>query len=114
MVAIVITVLVFAVSCIMAVPVSLMPVVVSVAIASYLPAAIPAVVAVVIVAIACVIAITIPVSVVVSIAEAVIIVVTKARIIAQTGVVQTPPFPIFPLALTAQAVVFDIVVTPLG
>lgn len=113
MVTIVITVLVFAVSGIVAVPVSLMPIVISVAITGYLAAAVPTVVTVMVVAKAAVVAITISVSVVVSIAEAVIIVVTEARIIAQSCVVRTPPFPVFPLALTAQAVVFDIVVTPL-
>jgi hypothetical protein len=40
-------------------------------------------------------------------------IVAEARIIAQTRVIRTPPFPVFALAITVQPVVFNIVVLTL-
>jgi len=56
---------------------------------------------------------TVVVAVTISITEAVIIAVAEARIIAEARFVGAPPLPVFPLALTVQAVVLNIVVVPL-
>jgi hypothetical protein len=95
-------VFVFAVSHIVAVPICPMTVAVSIAIAGYLPVAVYAVVAIMV----------IPYNSRVA-AEAVIIAIAEAGILAQTCIIHTPPLQIFPLALTAQPVVFDIVVASL-
>jgi hypothetical protein len=103
-----IVVLVFVVLYIVPVPVCLMAVAITIAVASYLPAAVPAVIAVVIVSPAVVSVVVIPDA----IAEA--RVVAETWIVSQACLVHSPPFPIFPLALTVEPVVFDVLITPLG
>jgi hypothetical protein len=81
-----------------------MAVAVTIAVARYLPAAVPAVIAVVIVPETAVVAVT------VSIAKTIIVVVAEARIVSEAGFIRASPLPIFPLALTAEAVVVNVVV----
>ena len=109
MVMVPIVILVFAVSDIVSIPVCLMAVAVTIAVASYLPAAVPAVIAVVIVPYNSRVAAE-AVAITVSITETVIIVVAEARIISEACLIRASPLPIFLLARTAQPVVFDIVV----
>src|SRR5579864_881902 len=42
------------------------------------------------------------------------LIVAEARVIAEAGFILPSPFPIFPLALTVEAVVLHVVVAPLG
>ena len=103
-----------------AVPVTLVAISVSVSIPSYLAAAVPAVIAIMIidygtlisgkapvVAIICVVVIS---AAVVSIMIVPDRAVAEARIIAEARFIGATPFPIFPLTLTAQPVVLDIVI----
>src|ERR1051326_864784 len=118
MIVIAVSVLVLVVPHLMAVPVCLVTITVSIAVASYLPVFVPAVIPVMIVAYDALIsqrAAVVPVSIaiVISVAEAVIIAVAEPRIIAEARFVRPPPLPVFALPLTAQAVVLDVVVTPL-
>jgi hypothetical protein len=88
-----------------------MAVAVSIAIASYLPAAVPAVVAVMIVPYC--VRVVAPAVVAIMVVPYCAWIVAPARIIAQTRVIGSPPLPIFPLAFTAQPVELDIVIVPL-
>jgi hypothetical protein len=98
---------------------------ISVTVPSYLPATIaPPIISVVVISAAVVAIMVVPynsrvaaeavvVAVTISITEAVIIAVAEARIIAEARFVGAPPLPVFPLALTIEAVVLNIVVVPL-
>jgi hypothetical protein len=88
---------------IVAISVCLVAIAVSVSLPSYLPAAVPpAIIGIVVVSAAVIRVVVVPYSV------------TEARIIAEAGFILTSPFPIFPLALTVEPVVLDVVVAPLG
>jgi hypothetical protein len=112
-----------------AIPVCLMAIAVSISIPRYLPAAVPAVVAVMIIDYRALISRKAPVVAVVGIVivpaavvSVVVIpdaitearVVAEARIISESRFIRASPLPIFPLALTVQPVVLDIVVPALG
>jgi hypothetical protein len=105
-VTIMIAVAIFVVPHLVAVPVCSVAITVSVAVASNLPVLVPAVIPVMIVAYdplisrRTVVAISLP--------EAVVVAIAEARLIG------APPLPIFPLPLTAQPVVLDVIVVPLG
>jgi hypothetical protein len=116
------TVVVVPVPYLMAVPVRLVPVAISIAIPSYLAAAVPAVVSVMIIACHTWISRKAPVVavigvVIISAAVVGIVIVSHAvpetRIIAETRFVGAPPLPVLPLALTVQTVVLHIVVMAL-
>ena len=107
---------------IVAISVCLVAIAVSVSLPSYLAAAVPAVVAVMIIdyralsrkaPVVAVVGIVIVSPAVVS----VVIVpdaVAETRIISEAGFILPSPFPIFPLALTVEPVVFDVVIPALG
>jgi len=111
-----------------AVPVCLMAIAVSISIPRYLPAAVPAVVAVMIIDYRALISRKAPVVAVVGImivspavVSVVVIplvpqnsVIAEARIISEARFIRASPFPIFPLALTVEPIVFNIVVPALG
>ena len=95
------TVVVVPVPHFVAVPVGLVAIAVSISIPSHLPAAIPpSVISVVVVSAAVVSVVVVP-----------DYAITKARVLAETRLVLASPFPIFPLALSAQTVVLDIVIS---
>ena len=107
----------------MAVPVCLVAIAVSISIPRYLAAAVPAVVAVMIVDYRALISRKAPVAAVVGIVivspavVSVVIVpdaVAETRIISEARFILPTPFPIFPLALTVEPVVFDVVIPALG
>jgi hypothetical protein len=112
-----------------AVPVCLMAIAVSISIPRYLPAAVPAVVAVMIIDYRALISRKAPVVAVVGIVivpaavvSVVVIpdaitearVVAEARIVSESCFIRASPLPIFPLALTVEPVVFNIVVPALS
>jgi len=119
------TVVVVPVPNLMAVLVGSVSIAVSIPVPSYLPVVVdPPVIGVVVISAAVVAIMVVPynsrvdaeavvVAVTISITEAVIIAVAEARIIAEARFVGAPPLPVFPLALTVQAVVLNIVVVPL-
>jgi len=97
-----VTFIVIAIPHLVAVSVRLMAISVSISILSYLPAAVPPpVIGVVVVPPAII-------SIVIVSYDALIIV--EARVISEACFVLASPFPIFPLALTAQTGVLDIVI----
>jgi len=96
------TIVVVPVPCFVTVPVTLVAISVSISIPSYLPAAVPPPVICVVVVPPAII------SIVIVSYDALIIV--EARVISEACFVLASPFPIFPLALTAQTVVLDIVI----
>jgi hypothetical protein len=105
---------------IVAIPVCLVAIAVSISLPSYLPAAVPAVIAVMIIDYRALISRKAPIAAVVGIviiSAAVISVVIVPDVVAETRIVPEArfvlptPFPIFPLALTAQPVVLDIVIS---
>lgn len=108
---------------IVAIPVCLVAITVSISLPSYLPAAVPAVIAVMIIDYRALISRKAPIAAVVGIviiSAAVISVVIVPDVVAETRIVPEArfvlptPFPIFPLALTAQPVVLDIVISALS
>jgi hypothetical protein len=106
----------------MAVPVCLVAIAVSISIPRYLAPAVPAVVAVMITDYRALISRKAPVEVVgiVIVSPAVVSVVivpdavAETRIISEARFILPTPFPIFPLALTVEPVVFHIVIPALG
>jgi hypothetical protein len=95
------TVVVVPVPRLVAIPVCLVAIAVSISIPSHLPAAVPPPIVGVMV---------VPDY---AVAEARVVILAKARVISEARFVQASPFQIFPLPLTAQPVVLDIVVAPL-
>lgn|SRR5579871_1862318 len=104
---------------IVAIPVCLVAIAVSISLPSYLPAAVSSVVAVTIIDYRALISRKAPIVAVVGIVivstaiVSVVIVpdaVAEARVIAEARLILASPFPIFPLAFTAQPVVLDIVI----
>jgi hypothetical protein len=125
MVPVVIAIFVVIFAYFVAVPVCLMAIAVSISIPRYLPAAVPAVVAVMIIDYRALISRKAPVVAVMIVSPAVVSVVViplvpqntviaEARIISEARFIRASPFPIFPLALTVEPVVFNIVVPALG
>jgi hypothetical protein len=119
----VVTSVVIAVPHIVAIPVCLVAVAVSISLPSYLPAPVPAVISVMIIDYRALISRKAPIVAVVGIvvvSAAVISVVivpdavAEARIVPEARFVLPTPLPIFPLALTAQPVVLDIVISALS
>jgi hypothetical protein len=121
MVPVVIAVFVAIFAYFVAVPVCLMAIAVSISIARYLPAAVPAVVAVMIIDYRALISRKVPVVAVMIVSPAVVsvmviplvpqnAVIAEARIVSEARFIRASPFPIFPLALTVEPVVFNIVV----
>jgi hypothetical protein len=94
------TVVVVPVPHFMAVLVGLVAIPVSISIPSYLPAAVPPpIISVVVVSAAIISVMIVPDHAV-----------AEARVLAEARIILASPFPIFPLALTAQTVVLDIVI----
>jgi hypothetical protein len=108
---------------IVAIPVCLVAIAVSISLPSYLPAAIPAVIAVMIIDYGALISRKASIVAIIRVAVispaviSVVIVpdaVAEPRIVPEARFILPSPFPIFPLALTAQPVVLDIVISALS
>jgi len=108
---VVIMVLVVVLPHVVAVSVCLVAIAVSVSLPRYLPAAVPpAIIGVVVIPTAVITVVIVCVTAVGRIA----LIFTEAWVIAEARLVGSSPFPIFPLALTVEPVVLDVVVAPLG
>ena len=110
---IVIAILVMVLPGIVAISVCFMAIAVSISLPSYLPAAVPtAIIGIVDVSAAVISVVVIPHGAIIM--EAWIVILVEPRVVAEARLVGSPPFPIFPLALTVEPVVLDVVVAPLG
>jgi hypothetical protein len=101
-----VTFIVIAIPHFVAVPIPLVAISVSISIPSYLPAAVPPPVICIVVVSPAIISI-----VIVSYGA---LIIAEARVVTKARFVLASPFPIFPLALTAQTVVLDIVIPAFG
>jgi hypothetical protein len=105
------TVVVVPVPRFVAVPVTLVAISVSISIPSHLPAVVPPPVIGIVIVSPSVVSVVI---VSFAVAETRVDILAEAWVLAETRFVLASPFPIFPLPLTVQPVVFDIVVLTFG